>query len=72
MPFCFQSFLPAPETSFLFLVACVPARLGGAIMFYRLPQQVLVHRAKNLVSQFQAANFGSAQIVNVNACHDLS
>src|SRR5204863_9799248 len=26
VPFCFHSFLPAPETSFLFLVACVPAR----------------------------------------------
>jgi hypothetical protein len=38
-------------------------------MFDRLPQKILVHRAEDSVSQFQAADFGTAQIVNVNACH---
>src|SRR6478672_6404077 len=43
--------------------------LPGAIMLYRFPQQILVDRAKDLVGEFQRANFFTAQIVNVDRCH---
>src|SRR6266446_2557933 len=42
---------------------------GGAIVCDRLPEQVFVDRAENLLGQFHRPSLGSAQIVNINSCH---
>src|ERR1700719_965786 len=68
----FPQFLAGSGDQFFVLGGVSSGPMGSAIMFHRLPQQVLVHRAEDLVSQFEAADLGSAQIVNVNACHELS
>ena len=34
-----------------------PGASGGAVMFYRLPQQVLVDRAEHFIGQLQGAYF---------------
>ena len=70
VPFCFHSFLPEPETSLRFLVACVPWRMRGAVMLHRFPEQGLVHlAAEDLIGQLQGSDFVSAEIDNVNVCH---
>src|SRR5947207_4691910 len=45
--------------------------LPGAVVVHRLPQQVLIDRAKNLVSEIERADFLAAHIVNINRCHML-
>ena len=41
--------------------------LCGAVVLHRFPQQVLVDRAEDFVGQFEGANLGPAQIMNVDA-----
>src|SRR5215469_4397470 len=43
--------------------------LPGAVMLHRLPQQVFMDGAKNLVRQLQRAYRLAAQIVNVDSSH---
>src|SRR5438034_1092761 len=44
---------------------CIP------ILLHCFPEQILVHRAKDFVGQFERPNFCSAQIVNIYSCHML-
>jgi len=61
VPFCFQSFLPEPDTSF---GSCrVRARpLGRAVVLHRFPQQVFVHRTENLVGQVQRTDLAPLRL----------
>src|SRR5438128_1451240 len=45
--------------------------LRSPIVLHCFPEQVLVHRAKDFVGQFERPNFYSAQIVNIYSCHML-
>src|SRR3977135_4547486 len=45
---------------------------GGAIVRDRLPEQVFVDRAENFLGQFHRPSLGSAQLVNIHSCHNLS
>src|SRR5207244_12642557 len=45
--------------------------LGSAIVRDRFPEQVLVDRAEDLVGEFEDPYLGSAQIVNVDVCHNV-
>src|SRR2546426_2405358 len=46
-----------------------PRALPGAIVVHRLPEQVFIDRAENLVGKIQRANFLPAQIVYVDSRH---
>src|SRR5208283_5290322 len=48
------------------------AMLPGAVVLHRLPKQVFVDRAENLIGEIEGSDFLPAQIVNVNRCHIAS
>ena len=69
VPFCFQSFLPDPETSQRPFGFVRTGALPGAVMLHRFPEQILVDRAENFVGQVERPNLLAAQIVNIDSRH---
>src|SRR5580693_2759028 len=48
------------------------AVLPGAVMFHRLPKQIFIHGAENLIGKVKGPDLLTAQIVNINSCHIAS
>ena len=69
VPFCFQSFLPEPETSQRRLGLVRSGALPGAVMLHRFPEQIFVDRAEDLIGEIDRPDLLAAQIVNINRCH---
>src|ERR1700740_678991 len=43
--------------------------LPSAVVLHRLPEQVLVHRAKHLIGEIHRADLGAVQVVDIDSCH---
>src|SRR5579859_6854670 len=43
--------------------------LPGAVVFHRLPEQIFIDRAEDLIGEIECPNLLAAQIVNINRCH---
>src|SRR5438270_11220198 len=65
-------FLASARTQLAVLRGMGAGAQRGAVMFYRLPQQVFVDAAENFFRQLQRANFFAAQVDHINLCHKKS
>src|SRR5215471_13569132 len=43
--------------------------LRGAVVLHRLPEQIFIHRAEDLIGEIECPDFLAAQILNINRCH---
>ena len=48
------------------------AVLSGAVMLYRFPDQIFIHRAEDFIGEIEGADLLPCQIVYVDSCHIAS
>ena len=66
VPFCFQSFLPAPETWLAVLGGGSSLTKGGAVVLHRLPEQSIIDLSReNVVGEFELTNLLSAGLTTL-------
>src|SRR3954463_15520704 len=62
-------FLARARDQLLVLGGVGTLALRGAVVLYRLPQQVFVHRAKDFFGEVERADLFAIQIMYVDGCH---
>src|SRR6478735_9066339 len=45
--------------------------LPGAVVFHRLPEQIFIHRAEDLIGEIECPHLLAAQTMNIDGCHCL-